>query len=198
MKTSASSWMNCSVRMVTMGCSPGRMDLDRIGVAGHSYGARTVLALAGQSLGAAGAAFKDTRIAAGLALSPSGGRGPFEDDLIPPEDFAMVDIPILHVTGTRDLPSFRGDDFDPFIRTLPFQHIPVDDQYLLVFDGAEHDDFNGISRGKESPETRYTLITAEVALLFFDAYLKDSESAWENLRAKMPEFLDSVDYFEFR
>lgn len=110
----------------------------------------------------------------------------------------MIDIPILHVTGTRDAPFNRGPDFDPFIRTLPFQQIPAGDQYLLVFDGAEHEDFSGTARGREAPETRYTIITAEVALLFFDAYLKDSETAWRNLRAKMPEFLDPVDYFEFR
>ena len=177
----------------------GAMDLDRVGLAGHSFGARTVLALAGQAVGAVGPAFKDVRIRAGLALSPSGGRGPFEDDPIPPDHFAMVDIPILHVTGTLDAPSFRSDDFDPFIRTLPFQHIPADDQYLLVLDGARHDDFSGTGRGhEEAPETRYTLITAEVALLFFDAYLKGSETAWANLRAKMPEFLAPVDYFEFR
>lgn len=176
----------------------GLLALDRVGLAGHSYGARTVLALAGQSVGAVGPAFKDTRIRAGLALSPSGGRGPYEDDPIPPQHFAMVDVPILHVTGTHDAPAFRSDEFDPYLRTLPFQHIPIEDQYLLVFDGAVHEDFSGTQRGKEAPETRYTLITAEVALLFFDAYLKDSEIAWENLRAKMPEFLDPVDYFEFR
>lgn len=180
------------------GALEGAVLTDRIGIAGHSYGARTVMALAGQAVGVVGAAFKDPRVVAGLALSPSGGRGPYEDDPIPADHFDLIDIPLFHVTGTRDMPFYRGEEFDPFIRTLPFQNIPVDDQYLLVFDGAEHDDFSGTQRGREMPETRYTLILSEVVPLFFDAYLKQSETAWENLRARMPEFLDPVDYFEFR
>ena len=178
----------------------GRIDPDRAGVAGHSYGARTVMALAGQAVGAVGPEFKDPRFGAGVALSPSGARGPGDSDLLPPDQFAWIDMPLLHVTGTEDK-SELGDnpDYDPYVRTLPFQHIPVDDQFLLVLHGATHDDFSGTRRdGNPAPDTRYTVITAEVAVLFFDAYLKGSETAWYNLRNRLGEYLDPEDYYEFR
>jgi len=177
----------------------GLLDLDNIGMAGHSYGARSVLTAAGQVMGAAGTQFADDRIRAGLALSPTAGRGLGDDEMLPPEHFAMIAIPILHVTGTEDRPPMGDAGFDPAIRTLPYQMIPAEEQYLLVFDGAAHDDFSGTTaRGKPATDTRYTMITAEVALLFFDAYLKDNEAAWTNLRGTLAEHLDPGDHFEYR
>jgi predicted dienelactone hydrolase len=177
----------------------GRIDTGRIGAAGHSYGARTVLAAAGQWIGLAGAEFKEPRLRAGVALSPSGGRGPGENDPLPAEHFAAIDIPLLHVTGTEDRTDLVDSDFDPYVRTLPFQHIPCDDQFLLVLHGARHNDFSGTLQGGDpAPDNRYTIITSEVAVLFFDAYLKGEETAWYNLRNLLAEHLDPEDYYEFR
>jgi len=177
----------------------GRIDCSRIGAAGHSYGARTVMASAGQAIGRMGPQFKDPRVRAGVLLSPSGGRGPGVDEVIPAEHYAAIDIPLLHITGTEDRSDLVGDsDFDPFIRTLPFQEIPAGDQFLLVLHEARHEDFSGMRQGEPAPDTRYTVIVAEVAVLFFDAYLKGSETAWYNLRNKLGEHLDAEDYYEFR
>ncbi len=177
----------------------GRIDVDRIGIAGHSYGARTVLALAGQSIGPFSASFKDPRIRAALALSPTGAIGMNEDEIVPADNYAEIDIPILHVTGTEDRLPLSTADFDPYIRTLPFQQIPAGDQYLIVLNGAEHEAFSGTVKGKEAAaDTRYTVITAEAALLFFDAYLKDDDDAYFNLRNRLAEHLDREDYLEFR
>lgn len=176
-----------------------RFDLKRIGIAGHSYGARTVLAVAGQAIGPMNASYKDTRIRAAVALSPSGGRGMNDSEVVPPEAYSAIDIPILHITGTEDrLPLGGGEDFDPYIRTLPFQYIPNDDQYLIVLHGAEHDDFSSTRQGRRVSGNRYTMLTAEASLLFFDAYLRDSESAGINLRNHLAEHLDREDYYEFR
>lgn len=177
----------------------GRFELSAgVGLAGHSYGARTVLAAAGQTIGPVGAEFKDPRVAAVVALSPSGGRGIGGEELLPADHFAAIDIPVLHVTGTEDTPPLAETEFDPYIRTLPFQHIPVDEQYLLVFGGAKHDDFSGMARGKPAPDNRYTVTLAETACLFFDAHLKGSEPAWYNLRNRISEFLEEGDYYEYR
>ena len=177
----------------------GRFDLAQgVGIAGHSYGARTVLAMAGQTVGPVGAEFLDPRIVAGVALSPSGGRGIGEDEVLPPEHFAAIGIPILHVTGTEDTPPLSEDTFDPYIRTLPFQMIPAGEQYLVVFKGATHDDFSGMVRGDPAPDNRYTVTVAEMACLFFDAYLKGSETAWSNLRNRVSEYLEKGDYYEYR
>lgn len=177
----------------------GRIDTARIGAAGHSYGARTVMAAAGQAIGAMGPGFKAPQLSAGLVLSPSGGRGPGENEPIPAEHYAAIDIPLLHVTGTEDRPVLVDNpDYDPFIRTLPFQNIPAGDQFLLVLHGARHDDFSGLDKGRPAPDSRVSIITAEVAVLFFDAYLKGGETAWYNLRNKLAEYLDAEDYYEFR
>ena len=49
----------------------GKLDLEHIGMAGHSYGARSVLTAAGQRMGMYGTPFKDSRVRAGIALSPN-------------------------------------------------------------------------------------------------------------------------------
>ena len=51
-----------------------RLDLEKVGMGGHSYGAKTVQALAGQVFGPLGNCYQDERIDAALALSPSPPR----------------------------------------------------------------------------------------------------------------------------
>ena len=82
---------------LTRGQFCGRLDLDRLGMCGHSYGAITTQAVSGQSYGLQGQAYTDSRIKAAIALSPSmpslGGTS---------KTFAMVKIPWLLMTGTDD------------------------------------------------------------------------------------------------
>src|SRR4051812_3584426 len=63
---------------------PGRVDLSRIAVAGHSYGATTASALLGARVigadGTASASFKDERVKAGVLLALTGTGG---EDLSP-------------------------------------------------------------------------------------------------------------------
>lgn len=49
----------------------GRLDLTRIGMSGHSFGAVTTQAVSGQSLPVGGARFTDPRIKAALMMSPA-------------------------------------------------------------------------------------------------------------------------------
>jgi dienelactone hydrolase len=49
----------------------GRLDLARIGMSGHSFGALTTQAVSGQSLAAGGPRLTDARITAALPMSPS-------------------------------------------------------------------------------------------------------------------------------
>ncbi len=163
----------------------GRLDLGRIGIAGHSLGARTVLALAGQWLPGAGVAFKDARIRAGMALSPNIPTGPGMPQGVAPEDIDLtgiydaIDIPILHVTGTRDGMPLGEGDFDPATRLLPFRHMDHSPQYLLVLDGATHATFSSRLRGgrEDIADMRHAQSVATAAVLFFDAWLKDDDDA---------------------
>lgn len=175
----------------------GRFDLSRVGMGGHSYGARTVMAAAGQRLPGTGQGFDDPRIRAGLLLSPSGTRLPGQADTQHgARDYDAVRIPLLHVTGTRDS--------DPQLRILPYKSIRAPGQYLLLLDGATHGDFSAAAQRSElqdppGPERdRVTNAVALAAVLFFDAYLKGSEAALTALREEFPSQLKSADRFEFK
>ena len=79
----------------------GRLDLGRIGVAGHSFGAHTALAVAGMLLvGPDGRelSLADSRVKAAIIMSPPAPRRPGLAGAI----YAPIHIPCLHLTGTRD------------------------------------------------------------------------------------------------
>ena len=50
----------------------GRLNLARLGMSGHSFGAVTAQAVSGQSFPTGGQRFTDTRIKAAIAFSPAG------------------------------------------------------------------------------------------------------------------------------
>jgi predicted dienelactone hydrolase len=88
----------------------GRLDLTRIGVLGHSFGAYTVLALAGTRPAlewieprvepgtGLGPDLRDERIRCGVALSPQAPGDPF----FLKESYASLKTPVLGISGTKD------------------------------------------------------------------------------------------------
>lgn len=114
-----------------------RADPRRIGVSGHSYGARTTLALAGERVPFAAGEFVEARIAAALAFSPSAPQpaGAW------PRRFGAIRLPVMSITGTQDRSPLTGET--PAERREPFRHMPAGDKYLLVLQGADHMLFNG-------------------------------------------------------
>jgi predicted dienelactone hydrolase len=178
----------------------GKMDLGSIGMAGHSFGARSVMTAAGEKLAFAGTKFKDRRIKAGIVLSPNVPRR-FMHESNPDLSgiYDEVEIPLFHVTGTRDGDPLLGPEehFDPATRTLPYMTIKAHDQYLLVLDGADHMVFGSGNVRKEEKQ-RYQQLVAEAAVLFFDAYLKGDSVAERELRHVFNDKLSKADRFEFR
>ncbi|WP_374428917.1 alpha/beta hydrolase family protein [Tabrizicola sp.] len=95
----------------------GRLDHDRIAVAGHSFGGHTSALLLGARLN--GEDFADPRIGAGVLLAAPGRGG----DTLTPEsaarfpffdvDFSTIHTPLLVVCGAEDDPHFtpRGPDW---------------------------------------------------------------------------------------
>lgn len=160
----------------------GRLNLDRIGMSGHSFGAISTLAAAGQMMGpkAFERSFAEPRIRAGIAYSPS-----------PPmrrEDFAHVygaiRIPLFHMTGTEDGDPV-GDRFPAEGRQTPFREISGPEQYLLVLAGGDHMVFNGRRwRGQteKSSDARHQALIKLGTLAFWDAYLMDNAEARAWLR----------------
>lgn len=116
-------------------CGLHRVDLDRIGMSGHSFGARTTQAIAGQRLPVAGIT-ADPRVKAAIAFSPTppmrGGDT---------AAFGAIALPFFSITGTEDAapntPNIKPED-----RERPFRAMPPGGKYLLVLDGANHMVFN--------------------------------------------------------
>jgi len=150
----------------------GRLDLDRLGVAGHAFGAQTALAVAGQKLpGISREAddLADPRVKAVLSMSapvPIGSASLADV-------YAHVDVPCLHMTGTEDdspVGATRAQD-----RRLPFEYADGADQYLITFYGADHMTFPGHRRRVPSrSDPLFHRLIQQASTAFFDAYLKDN------------------------
>lgn len=153
----------------------GRLDLERIGMSGHSFGAITTQAVSGQSLRAGDPRFTDPRIRAALPMSQSPQR--LGD---PGEAFGSVKIPWLLMTGTHDTAMIAN--LTPEMRAKVFPALPPGGKYELILDGAEHSAFTerplpGEKNGRNPNHHRVILA---LSTAFWDAYLKgDAEAkAW--------------------
>lgn len=158
----------------------GRIDPERIAMAGHSFGAHSVLAAAGQKLPTPGGeelSFVDRRIKAAIALSPAPPRNP----ALLPRVYGDVRIPILHMTGTLD--ASPVNDLRPEERQLPFRHIAAPGGVLVVFDGARHDTFGGRRTVDQSPkDPRFHELIQLATTAFLDAHLRGDKAAGQWLQ----------------
>jgi predicted dienelactone hydrolase len=130
----------------------GRLDLRRVGMSGHSFGAITTQAVSGQVAARGAVSFTDTRIKAAIAFSPSRPR---RGD--PRQAFSRVAIPWLLMTGTQDI-ALIGDS-DMASRLAVFPALPPGGKYELVLYEAEHSAFTERAlpgdRGLTRPSIRH-------------------------------------------
>lgn len=173
----------------------GRLDPQRLGMAGHSFGAITTQAMMGQAMGGR-AVFAEPRFDAAIAYSPAPARG------VPTQERAFRDLrgPFFHVTGTQDETAYR--DFEPIARRQPFDAAPANGQYLLILKEANHSTFTGV-HNREDPdytdgEYRRDLDILRIATrAFWDAHLKADPAARAFLDAGgLARALDEGDVFE--
>lgn len=174
-------------------CDLHRVDLAHVGMSGHSFGAHTTQAIAGQRFPVPGIA-ADPRVKAAIAFSPSPPmRG--SDNAA----FGAIAIPFFSVTGTADAapitPNVTARD-----RERPFRAMPPGDKYLLVLEGANHMMFNAQDglRGPAStatPHIRDTVIAATT--LFWRVELRGDAAARAEL-ARFGASLPPGDRFEHR
>lgn len=154
----------------------GHLDTNRIGMAGHSFGAYTTMAVAGQGGARIGAIFRDPRVKAAIAMSTPTPR-PVTDAMM-----REVRIPVLHMTGTRDT-SPVGPEQKPEDRRSPFDHTQNADAFLVVFNGGDHMVFSGVRwRGDADPnDARNHRLILSGTLAFWKAYLLDDARARQRL-----------------
>ena len=115
-----------------------RLDLARVGMSGHSFGAQTTQAVSGQTFpGAIGQRFTDARIHAALAFSPD---SPAMGD--PQAAFGGVKIPWMLMTGTQD--TAPVGNATPASRQAVFAALPPGDKYEVVLNKAEHSAFSAL------------------------------------------------------
>ena len=175
----------------------GQLDLTKIAMSGHSFGAGTTLALAGQSYGqyGQGTSASDPRIKAAIYLCPPVNVA----RIVPGKTYAQIKIPGLLLTGTEDVSPIyetRAED-----RRRPFDGISAPHQYLVNFKGANHATFGG-SRGFRkggAEDDKFHLLIAKVTTEFLDAALKNDAAAWQWLDGPAVEqCLANTAYFERR
>jgi predicted dienelactone hydrolase len=148
-----------------------RCDLTRIGVAGHDFGAQTVLMLAGEVLPGK-VAYVEPRVKAVVAMSSPVPLGQVPLSVV----YGDITRPCLHITGTADNSIVATTQASQ--RRLPFDYMHGADQYLVTFYGADHMTYSGHLRAANSShDAMFQRLIAECSAVFWDAYLKDDAGA---------------------
>ncbi len=150
----------------------GSIDLERIGMAGHSLGAFTTLAVTGAAVPLPQGreeSFVDHRIKAALVMNTpvSMRQKPVLSRML-----SRVKIPCMHVAGTAD--RGPGGETTPEDRRLMFDNISGVDQYLITFKDSDHTVLAGRPGKSEQdagPLEIHDLICIS-STAFWDAYLK--------------------------
>jgi predicted dienelactone hydrolase len=138
-------------------------DMTRVAAAGHSAGAFTALALAGLRPDQSHGELADARVKVAIAMSM-----PKLGDATPPSAYETIKIPVLHMTGTCDGSLIYRTK--PRDRRIPFTSTPATNQYLVTFEGVNHDVFSNV----DDPHHR---AIADTTIAFLDAWLRNDNAA---------------------
>lgn len=150
-----------------------RFDLEHVGMSGHSFGAVTTQAVAGQSLPLTGQKFLDARIDAALPMSPSSPRAGSVE-----RAFAKVAIPWLLMTGTEDTAPIGNQDVASRLAVYPALPTAID-RYELVLFGAEHSAFTerALPGDEQQRNPNHHRAILGLSTAFWDTYLRSDAAA---------------------
>ncbi len=165
-----------------------RVDANNIGMAGHSFGAYTTMAVAGAryDLGTLTAvSSKEPAIKSALALSPQGpGQFGWFDRGGNNHSWADVSMPVLIQTGLGDdTGEFQGGE-GPADRRIPFQKLAAPNKAEVFINDilAQHNSFN-LNATPGTPPAFQTWIAA-AGVAWFDATLQQRASAFAWLESE--------------
>lgn len=159
----------------------GRLNSQRVGMSGHSFGAQTTQAISGQTFGLVGQPLAESRIKAAIIMSPSlPARGDVK------AAFAKVKLPWMLMTGTLDGGAIGNQT--PETRRGVFPLLPPGDKFELVLDKAEHSVFTErpLPGEKEPRNPNHHRVILALSTAFWDAYLRDDQAAKQWLTGNGP------------
>ncbi|HZZ78011.1 MAG TPA: hypothetical protein VFE62_05815 [Gemmataceae bacterium] len=168
----------------------GKLNLDAVGLAGHSFGAHTTLVAAGQKM--ASLHVHDKRIKAIVPMSAPVPK------LNVDRAFAGMKVPMLLMSGTLDdspLGDTRAKE-----RRVPFDKVSGVDKYFINFEGGDHMIFSGrlAAKGERARDAEFQRAIKETTLAFWDAYLKSDAQASPWLRDRMKSHLGKLAAVELK
>ena len=174
----------------------GKLDLGRVGMMGHSFGAYTTMVICGMRPAlewltprvepgkGLGAASPDPRVKCGVALSPQGVGEPFFIQ----ESFGSLKVPLLGISGTLDK---QQNGSSAQNRRDGFMLWPRGGHAFVWISDAAHLDFTDStgSSGKALPSKSRSDVqplTKAATLLFLDQHLQPSSKARLSEQALTP------------
>lgn len=116
----------------------GKIDREKIGIGGHSYGAHTSMLAAGVRTFPGPVTYADPRVKAIVAMSP---QGPSDVRGLTRESWTELRAPALFLTGTEDNGVSELETYE--WRRNAYELAPAGDKWLLVIEGARHGTFTG-------------------------------------------------------
>ena len=160
----------------------------KLGFAGHSFGARTAQALAGQAYpNGGGWQGTEPRLAAFAMFSPALGKTPQLPQAT--ADARSMTRPTLVITGTLDGEVLNNGE-TPETRRMVYDCLPAGKKALLLIKGADHLTFAGVA--KQIPSTillRREPPTMQAEAQHHDRIAKISTQWWKTqlLGAALPD-----------
>lgn len=170
----------------------GKLDLSKIAMTGHSFGAGTTAAIAGQRYGRLGSIFQDDRIKCAIYFSPPVNAIAAKD---PASVFSSITVPGFVMTGTEDTSPIGGTQKE--WRRFVFDGINARDQYLVIFNGGDHMIFSGRLHRSDKDEFFQPRIT-RLSTAFLDAYLRGDKKQLAWLKSDAHSYLGSAGIFEHK
>ncbi len=176
----------------TNGLLVAHMDLTRIGMSGHSFGAITTEAVSGEAF-PFGRNFTDPRIKAAVIFSPS---PPAVGS--PSDAFGSVKIPWMLMTGTEDVAPIGNETVKSRLKVYPALHGAP--KYELVLFNAEHSVFTdrALPGDHEPRNPNHHRVILALSTAFWDACLRGDTNALAWLNGSGPRsVMETQDQWQF-